>query len=309
MSARARGSFDFGLLPTEGLLPAAARLDELPAPKIVDLLVAQEARTVTAVRGQRAAIAAAAELVAGALARGGRLIYVGAGTSGRLGALDAAECPPTFSVAPSRVGAVIAGGPRALTHAAEGAEDDPREAELRLRRVGLGPRDVLCAIAASGVTPFTLAALEYAHRRRSRTIFVTCARPALPDRLPDVVIAAPTGPEVVAGSTRLKAGTATKLVLNAISTTAFVLLGKTYGNLMVDVAPTSAKLRDRALRIVGALTGLDARAAQALLTRAGGRPKVAIVMHHRKVPRPRAEALLAEAGGRLRRVIGEVRRG
>ncbi|HEY3356057.1 MAG TPA: N-acetylmuramic acid 6-phosphate etherase [Polyangia bacterium] len=305
---RARAKVEFGLLPTEALLPAAARLDEQPAAKIVDLLTAQEARTVQAVRGQRAAIAAAAELCAAALARGGRLVYAGAGTSGRLGALDAAECPPTFSVAPSRVCAVIAGGPRALTHAVEGAEDDPREAELRLRRVGLGPRDVLCAIAASGVTPFTLAALEYARRRRSRTIFVTCAKPPAAERLADVVIAAVVGPEVVAGSTRLKAGTATKLILNAISTTTFVLLGKTYGNLMVDVAPTSDKLRDRARRIVGALARLDERAAQALLTRAGGRPKVALVMHHRKVSRAKAEALLAEAGGRLRRVIGEVRR-
>jgi N-acetylmuramic acid 6-phosphate etherase len=300
---------DFAALSTEALLPAAARLDELPAARIVELLFAQEARAVQAVRRQRAAVAAAAELVAAALWRGGRLVYAGAGTSGRLGALDAAECPPTFSVAPSRVEAVIAGGPRALTHAVEGAEDEPREAELRLRRIALGPRDVLCAVAASGVTPFALAALEYARRRRSRTIFVTCVAAPTAVRLADVVITAVTGPEVVAGSTRLKAGTATKLVLNAISTTAMVLCGKTYGNLMIDVMAHSEKLRDRALRIVRSLTGLDAKAAQALLVRAGGRPKIALVMHHRRVSRQKAEALITGAGGRLRRIIGDVRRG
>jgi N-acetylmuramic acid 6-phosphate etherase len=297
-----------GTPAVDGPLPASARLDELPAAKIVGLMLAEEARAVAAVRRQADSIAAAAELVAAALARGGRLVYAGGGTAGRIGALDAAECPPAFAVAASRVCAVVAGGPRALTHAAEGADEDPREAELRLRRVGLGPRDVLCALAAGAPTPFTLAALDYARHRKSRTIIVTGAR-AGAGATADVVIAVPCGPEVVAGATRLKAGTATKLCLTAITTTAFVLLGKTYGGLVVDVAPTSARLRDQAARLVAALTRLDEKAAAALLTRAGGRPKVAVVMHHRKVTRPRAEALLADARGRLRRVVGDVRRG
>jgi N-acetylmuramic acid 6-phosphate etherase len=278
MSITRSGAVDYATLTTEALLPAAARLDELPAARIVDLMLAQETRAVQAVRRQHEAVAQAAELVAAALMRGGRLVYAGAGTSGRLGALDAAECPPTFSVPPSRIRFVLAGGPRAL-----------------------------CAVAASGMTPFTLAALEYARHRRSRTIFVCCVKPPSASQLADVVIAAQTGPEVLAGSTRLKAGTATKLILNAISTTALVLCGKTYGNLMVDVAANSTKLRERALRIVTSLTGLDDKAAQALLVRAGGRCKVALVMHHRRASRLKAESLLVAARGRLRHVSGEVR--
>jgi N-acetylmuramic acid 6-phosphate etherase len=301
----------FGTLPTEAVHPDAAHLDELPAEKVVELMLREEARAARAVAARGALIGRAAELVAAKLAANGRLVYVGAGTSGRLGTLDAVECVPTFGVPPSLVVPVIAGGPAALTRSVEGAEDSAREAEQRLRRVAVGPTDAVCCIAASGVTPFVLASLEYARFRRAATIFVTCGRvPEPPDgadeRLADVVIALDTGPEVIAGSTRLKAGTATKMVLNAISTTAFVLLGKTYAGLMVDVRPTNAKLWARAVRIVQALTELPEPAARKLIEKAGGRAKVALVMHHAHVPAARARELLVAHKGSLRAIVGDV---
>jgi N-acetylmuramic acid 6-phosphate etherase len=302
-------SVDYGALATEALNPRSELLDTLPPEEVVKLLVEEEGQTVKAVRGQAAAIAQAAALVAEKLASGGRLVYVGAGTSGRLGTLDAAECVPTFGIPPSLVVPIIAGGPHALTHAVEGAEDSAREAEQRLRRAAVGPKDVVLCIAASGVTPFVRAALEYAHFRRASTVFITCSRvPPTADGEPvaDVVIELPTGPEVVAGSTRLKAGTATKITLNTISTTAFVLLGKTYGGLMVDVRPTNAKLWARAVRIVCRLTGLDEDEALALLKKAGGRAKVALVMHHARVPASRAKELLVQHRGSLRAIVGDL---
>lgn len=299
---------DYGALPTEAENPRAELLDTLPAEEVVKLMVEEEAGAVRAVRSRTGPIAQAATLVAARLAAGGRLVYVGAGTSGRLGTLDAAECVPTFGVPPSLIVPVIAGGPHALTRAVEGAEDNAREAEHRMRRAAVGPADIVCAIAASGVTPFVRAALEYARFRRAATIFVTCA-PGLTDAADppaDVVIELPTGPEVIAGSTRLKAGTATKLVLNAISTTAFVLLGKTYGGLMVDVRPTNAKLWARAVRIVRQLTGLDDDEALKLIKKAGGRAKVALVMHHARVNAVRAKELLVQHKGSLRAIVGDL---
>jgi N-acetylmuramic acid 6-phosphate etherase len=204
--------------------------------------------------------------------------------------------------------AIIAGGPAALTRSVEGAEDNVRDGEQRLRRVAVGPADVVCCVAASGTTPFVRAALEYARFRRAASILVTCAGP-LPtngERVADVVIALDTGPEVIAGSTRLKAGTATKIALNAMSTAAFVLLGKTYGGLMVDVRPTNAKLWARAVRIVRTLSGLDDTAARKLIEKAGGRAKVALVMHHAGVNAARAKELLVEHKGMLRAIIGDV---
>ena len=302
------GPAHFGTLPTEAVHPEAAHLDEMPAEKVVALMLAEEARAARAAAARGPLIGRAAELVAARLAAGGRLVYVGAGTSGRLGTLDAVECVPTFGVPPSRVVPIIAGGPAALTRSVEGAEDSAREAEQRLRRVAVGPTDAVCCIAASGVTPFVLAALEYARFRRAATIFVTCGRvpEGKVDELADVVIALDTGPEVIAGSTRLKAGTATKMVLNAISTTAFVLLGKTYAGLMVDVRPTNAKLWARAVRIVHDLSGLPDDAALKLLQKAGGRAKVALVMHHARVPAARARELLVAHKGSLRAIIGDV---
>ena len=334
--ARPRSTaLDYAQLPTEATNPRSARLDTMAADAVVRLMLNEEAKSVRAAAARADVIGRAAALVAQKLAAGGRLIYVGAGTSGRLGTLDAVECVPTFGVPPSRVVGIIAGGPQALTRSVEGAEDNARDAEQRLRRVAAGPADVICCIAASGVTPFARAALEYARFRRAATIFVTCGRidqlgtlGGFPDpsaktppggaqlraragvtALADVVVELPTGPEVIAGSTRLKAGTATKIVLNAISTAAFVLLGKTYGGLMIDVRPTNAKLWARAVRIVSSLTGLGDEAALKLIQKAGGRAKVALVMHHAGVSAARARDLLVEHKGSLRSIVGDLDEG
>jgi N-acetylmuramic acid 6-phosphate etherase len=300
---------DYAALPTERRNPRARRLDRLPPRRLVALITAEDRRAAAAVAAVGRPLARAVALVAAALAGGGRLVYVGAGTSGRLGALDAAECPPTFGVDRGRVVAVIAGGRRALTRAVEGAEDRAGDAGRALTRLGVGPRDVVCAICASGVTPFTLGALGVARRRGARTVLVTCAPRAGLRRLADVVVAPRVGPEVVAGSTRMKAGLATKMVLHTLTTSAMVRIGKVYGNLMVDVRPTSAKLRARALRIVGTLTGLAPAAARALLARAGNRPKLAVVMHRRRLAPSAARRLLRAHGDHLGPALGERRRG
>jgi N-acetylmuramic acid 6-phosphate etherase len=304
MAGSRRTPAEFAQLPTEALHPRAAKLDTLAPHAIAALMLSEEAKAVRAAQACDQEIGAAARLVADRLAAGGRLVYVGAGTSGRLGTLDAVECVPTFGVPPSRVVPVIAGGPSALTKSVEGAEDNVRDAEQRMRRAAVGPADVVCGVAASGVTPFVRAALEYARFRRAATVFVTCGQ--VTSDLADITIALDTGPEVIAGSTRLKAGTATKVVLNAMSTTAFVLLGKTYGGLMVDVRPTNEKLWARAIRIVRTLSGLDEPGARRLLDKAGGRAKVALVMHHAGVPAPRARELLIKNKGSLRAIIGDV---
>jgi N-acetylmuramic acid 6-phosphate etherase len=303
-----RSQADFAQLPTEAAHPRAAKLDTMAPEAIVTLMLAEEAKAVRAVQGRAEAIGRAARLVADRLAAGGRLVYVGAGTSGRLGTLDAVECVPTFGVPPSRLVPIIAGGPSALTRSVEGAEDNVRDGEQRLRRAAVGPADVVCCVAASGTTPFVRAALEYARFRRAATIMVTCAGtlPTNGERASDIVIALDTGPEVIAGSTRLKAGTATKIALNAMSTAAFVLLGKTYGGLMVDVRPTNAKLWARAIRIVRALSGLDDTAARRLIEKAGGRAKVALVMHHAGVNAARAKELLVQHKGSLRAIVGDL---
>jgi N-acetylmuramic acid 6-phosphate etherase len=302
-----RTASDFARLSTEAVHPRAAKLDTLTPEAIAALMLGEEAKALAAARSQSDEIGRAARLAADKLAAGGRLVYVGAGTSGRLGTLDAVECVPTFGVPPSRVVPIIAGGPAALTKSVEGAEDNVREAEQRMRRVAVGPADVVCGVAASGVTPFVRAALEYARFRRAGTIFVTCApASAIGDIQADVVVALDTGPEVIAGSTRLKAGTATKVALNAISTAAFVLLGKTYAGLMVDVRPTNAKLWARAIRIVRALSGLDETAARKLIEKAGGRAKVALVMHHAGVSAARARDLLVTHKGSLRAIVGDL---
>jgi N-acetylmuramic acid 6-phosphate etherase len=300
---------DYAALATEADNPRAELLDTMPPEEVVKLMLDEEANAGRAVRARSKEIATAARIVADRLAADGRLVYVGAGTSGRLGTLDAAECVPTFGVPPSRVVGIIAGGPHALTRAVEGAEDNRREAEQRMRRAAVGPADVVICIAASGVTPFSRAALEYARFRRAATIFITCA-PAPhaegDEPIADLVIELGTGPEVIAGSTRLKAGTATKMTLNAISTTAFVLLGKTYGGLMVDVRVTNAKLSARAARIVGRLTGLQEGEATKLIKKAGGRAKVAIIMHHARVGAERARELLQQHKGSLRAIVGDL---
>lgn len=241
-------------------------------------------------------VAEAAQKVAAALRQGGRLFYVGAGTSGRLGALDAAECPPTFGTSPRQVQAVIAGGRRALTRAVEGAEDDAREGARAMATYRVSKRDVVCGISASASTPFVLGALEEARRRGAGTVLVCCNLPSRGAKPADVVIAPRTGPELIAGSTRLKAGTATKLILNALSTAAMVSLGKVFRGRMVDVKPLNQKLRARAERMVAELAGLGSDEAKALLAQAKGQPKVALAMHFGGLTRAQAVRALAQKG-------------
>jgi N-acetylmuramic acid 6-phosphate etherase len=300
---------DFAALPTERSNPRTRRLDRMSARALVGVITAEDRRAARAVAAVSRPLGRAVEMVAAALRTGGRLIYVGAGTSGRLGVLDAAECPPTFGVARARVVGVIAGGRRALTHAVEGAEDRAADARRALARVRVSPRDVVCAICASGATPFTLAALAAARRRGARTLLVTCAPAPRLLALADVVVAPRVGPEVVAGSTRMKAGLATKMVLHTLTTAAMVRVGKVYRNLMVDVRPTNRKLRARAVRIVAALTGVSPAGARALLRRAADRPKLAVVMHRCGVSAPAARRLLAAHGDDLGRALGEPRDG
>jgi N-acetylmuramic acid 6-phosphate etherase len=281
-------------------------LDVATPLQIVDLLNAEDRLVPEAVHAAREDIALAMSLVADAFADGGRLLYVGAGTSGRLGALDASECPPTFGTPPEMVVGLIAGGAPALTRSLEGAEDDAAAGAAAVAAANVSDRDVVVGIAASGTTPYVRGALTEANRLGAAAVLVTCADPP-PDlaALCDRVIAVRVGPEAVTGSTRLKAGTATKLVLNTLSTGAMVLLGKTYGNLMVDLRALSVKLTDRGERIVMEVCGVDRSGAREVLAAAGGRVKVAIVMARRGVGAPEADRLLEAAGGVLRRVIGD----
>jgi N-acetylmuramic acid 6-phosphate etherase len=290
-------------LLTERTLAASADLDLLAPLEAARLRHAQDLHAVAAVGAVLPQVAAAVELVAARLRGGGRLFYAGAGTSGRLGVLDAAECPPTFRSDPELVQGLIAGGPTAMFRAQEGAEDDPHAAAADLTARGLRAADALVGIAAGGTTPYVHGALRHARAAGAATIFLTCVQP-LPDEPPaDLVIRPLTGPEVLTGSTRLKAGTATKLVLNMLSTLVMVQLGKVYGNQMVDLRATNAKLRDRAERIVRALTGVDDAWARALLEEADGHVKLAILMQRRGVSADTARQMLAAADGHLRRAL------
>ena len=290
---------------TEQRNPASERLDTLSAIEIADLMNQEDSRVPAAVHAAREAIARAVEIVVEAFRRGGRLFYIGAGTSGRLGVLDASECPPTFGTAPEHVQGVIAGGRDALVRAIEGAEDRPEDGAAALRERGLRAADVLAGIAACGLTPFVRGGLEHARALGARTLFVTCnpGHEGLPPA--DVTIALDDGPEVLTGSTRLKAGTATKLVLNTLTTAAMVRLGKCYGNLMVDLKATNHKLRIRSVRILRQLCRLDDEAARRVLAEAGGVLKVAILMARRGIGREEAEALLERHAGVLRVALGE----
>jgi N-acetylmuramic acid 6-phosphate etherase len=290
---------------TEQRNPRSVAIDLAEPLEIVDLIQSEDRTVAAAVATQREAIARAVELAERAFRAGGRLFYLGAGTSGRLGVLDAVECPPTFGTDPALVQAILAGGPEALVQAREGAEDDPEAAAADVGARDVNPRDFLVGIAASGTTPYVRAGLAEAKRRGASTAIVACS-PLSADMalLADVAIVVVTGPEVVTGSTRMKAGTATKMVLNAISTGALVRIGKTFGNLMVDLRATSKKLRDRAERILMEACGLERPRARELLGAAGGRVKVAIVMHQLNVDAGQAEAALEAAGGIVRRVAG-----
>jgi N-acetylmuramic acid 6-phosphate etherase len=289
-----------GLL-TESRNPRSRALDTLPTPRVVALLLDEDRRAVQAAARQRAPIARAAVLAADAIAGGGRVVFLGAGTSGRLGILEAAECPPTFGTDPGLIQAVMAGGKRAVFQAVEGAEDRAQDGarEGRRRRA----RDLLVGISASSVTPFVRGALAAARARGARTVLVTCAPAPGLRRLADVVIAVRTGPEVLTGSTRLKAGSATKAVLNAITTAAMVRLGKAYENLMVDLRPTSAKLLDRTRRVVAAAARVSEREAERLLAASRGEVKTAIVMGRLGLTPEEARRRLTRARGHVRRAL------
>lgn len=290
-------------LETEGRNPASERLDELTALEIVRLMNAEDARVTAAVTSQAEAIAQAIDVIADRLQAGGRLVYAGAGTSGRLGVLDASECPPTFNSPPGQIVGLIAGGPTALTTAVEGAEDHPEYGEADLKAIGFSANDVLVGIATSGRTPYVLGAAAYARSLGAHTIGLACTSSAELSAAVDLAIVPVVGPEVVTGSTRLKAGTATKLVLNTLTTGAMVRLGKTFGHLMVDLRATNLKLRARTNRIVRQLTGLDHAAADELLQKCGGELKTALVAQLASLPPETARQRLTEAGGQVRKAL------
>nr|WP_228030700.1 N-acetylmuramic acid 6-phosphate etherase [Gimesia benthica] len=290
-------------LTTEQRNPASDRIDAMSSLEIVQLMNAEDAGVAAAVAKESETIAAAVDLIAEAFRRGGRLVYIGAGTSGRLGVLDASECPPTFNSPPEQVVGLIAGGRTALTNAVEGAEDHPEFAIADLEELGLSQDDVLVGIATSGRTPYVIAALQYAREQGAAAIAFTCNQENQLADVADLTICPVVGPEVVTGSTRLKAGTATKMVLNMLTTGAMVRIGKTYGNLMVDLRATNKKLIDRSIRILIAFTDLPRDEAETVLEACHGELKTAIVSVKRNVSPERAEELLKQAGGHLRRVL------
>jgi N-acetylmuramic acid 6-phosphate etherase len=289
---------------TERRNPKTADIDLAGALEIVDLINTEDATVAGAVHAQRGSVAAALTAAEEALRAGGRLFYAGAGTSGRLGVLDASEIPPTFGAPPSLVQGIIAGGAAALTRSQEGAEDRPEGARDDLDQAGVRAGDFVIGIAASGTTPYVRAALQHAKTLGARTAIIACSPPPAETlAAADIAIVVLTGPEVVTGSTRMKAGTATKLVLNTITTGAMIRLGKTYGNLMVDLQASNAKLRDRAERIVSEVCGVMTDEARELLRRADGSVKVAIVMQKLGLDAIAARAALAHEGGVIRRVV------
>ena len=291
-------------LLTEARYKPSERIDELSTTEMLQVMNAADREVADAVAREIPAIARAVDAIAAALAPelGGRLFYVGAGTSGRLGVLDASECPPTFNVPSTLVQGLIAGGEYALRHSVEGAEDSPELGATDLRAHGFGAKDVLAGIAASGRTPYVLGAMQYARSLGAITIGVSCVPGSEVARAAEIAITPAVGPEVVTGSTRLRAGTATKLVLNMLSTGAMIRLGTVYSNLMVNVQPSNEKLADRAERIVVELTGLPRERAGALFREAGS-IKAAVLMHAHGLSREEAEALLRDAHGHLRHAM------
>jgi N-acetylmuramic acid 6-phosphate etherase len=288
-------------LLTEGRHPASEALDTLSSQEIVALLLAEDRRGLELAQRHQVDIAKAADWVADTLSSGGSLVLAGAGTSGRLGILEAAECPPTFGTDPEQIRAVMAGGSEAIFRAQEGAED--REDEGRQAARELGSDDLLIGLSASSVTLFVHGALSQARELGARTVLVTCTASASLEKLADLVIALETGPEILTGSTRLKAGSATKAVLNAITTAAMARLGKTYGNLMVDLRPGSAKLQDRARRIIEDAAQVSPEEAEQLHLAAEGNVKIAILMGKLEITADVARERLEVAGGHLRRAL------
>lgn len=292
-------------LETEQVNPATTDLDRMTPLQIAQAMNAEDANVAAAVAQTLPQIARAIELIAERLRCGGRLIYMGAGTSGRLGVMDAAECRPTFNTPPEMVIGCIAGGEGALTAAIEDVEDRDDIGQADVARLAVGARDVVVGITASGRTPYVLGALGLARERGASTVGIACTLDAPIEALSDIFIAPVVGPEALTGSTRLKAGTAQKMTLNMLSTGAMVLLGKTYGNLMVDVVTTNAKLRSRAVTIVQRATGVDMASAEALLRQAEGETKVAIVAGRAGISPEQARRRLAEHQGSVRAALGE----
>jgi len=292
-------------LPTEAINPATLAIDKLPASGIVDLMIAEDRKMLAAVQRERDRIALGADMLAKALRKGGRIVFVGAGTSGRLGVLESAEMPPTFGTDAEAVQAIMAGGKGAILRAKEGSEDNYEEGARQINRLQPTQRDIVVGVSASGMTSFVRGALTRARQAEARIIFITCDPGTELQTFVDLTIAPAVGPEIIAGSTRLKAGTATKLVLNMLTTAAMILTGKTYGNLMVDVQIKSDKLHDRARRIVNIVTGLSPEDADKLLQKAGMNVKVAIVMQKTGLSHAKALAALRKAKDQVRDAIGE----
>src|SRR5687767_8171496 len=292
-------------LPTEAINPSSLGIDKLSPGEIVDLMVNEDRKMLAAVQRERERIAVGIEMIASTLRKDGRIIFVGAGTSGRLGVLESAEMPPTFSTEPTLVQAIMAGGREAVFGAKEGVEDNYEEGARSITRLRPTKKDVVIGVSASGITQFVRGALTRARKAGARIIFVTCDPGTELQTFVDLTIAPGVGAEVIAGSTRLKAGTATKLVLNMLTTGAMVRIGKTYGNLMVDVHTGSEKLKDRARRIVNIVTGLEYDESDKLLRKANWNVKAAIVMQKTGLPLPKALARLRRAHDSMREAIGE----
>src|SRR5688572_7103290 len=292
-------------LPTEAINPVSLAIDKTPVLDIVEMVVNEDRKVINAVHKEKERIAHGIEIVSQALKKGGRIIFVGAGTSGRLGVVEASEMPPTFGTAPSLVQAIMAGGQEAVFRAKEGVEDNFEEGARSLARLRLSRRDVVIGVSASGMTPFVRGGLTRARKAGAKIIFVTCWPGSELQNFVDLQIAPAVGPELIAGSTRLKAGTATKMVLNMLTTIAMIKMGKTYGNLMVDVQTGSEKLKDRARRILTVVTGIGYDEADALLRRAKWNVKAAIVMQKAGLTLPQAIKRLKKADDSVREAIGE----
>src|SRR5215510_11391200 len=292
-------------LPTEAINPLTLGIDTMPVLDIIDLISQEDKRVVAAVHRERERIAHGVEIIVSSLRKNGRIFLVGAGTSGRLGVVEAAEMPPTFGTPPKLVQAIMAGGQEAVFRAREGVEDNFEEGARSVARLRISKRDVIIGVSASGITQFVRGALTGARKKNARIIFVTCWPGNELQNYVDLLIAPAVGPEVIAGSTRLKAGTATKMVLNMLTTISMIKWGKTYGNLMVDVKTGSEKLKDRAKRILNVVTGLEPADAEALLKRARWNVKAAIVMQKASLTLPQAMKRLRQKDNSVRDAIGE----
>src|SRR3954463_8987765 len=292
-------------LPTEQINPASLAVDKTPVRDIIEMVVNEDKKVIAAVHKEKEKIAHGVEIITESLRKGGRVIFVGAGTSGRLGVVEAAEMPPTFGTHPRLVQGIMAGGQAAVFEAKEGVEDNYEEGGRSIARLRLSSRDVLVGVSASGITPFVRGALTRGRKAGAKIIFVTCWPGSELQTFVDLLIAPSVGPEIIAGSPRLKAGTATKMVLNMLTTISMIKWGKTYGNLMVDVKTGSEKLKDRARRIIVLVTGIDYDTADALLKRAKWNVKAAIIMHRADLTLPQALRRLKKAHDSVREAIGE----